>query len=231
MSPLPVRMIPKKEVVLNSVAEFLGIWAARGEASLSLTTKDGVTTIAFHHSFSGHPEDPLHPPPSPAGSTTKRRRRRRGPARRERDRHRAARHQAAQAGAPPASLPISASPAAPSTPEHLRDSGRSAMDTVSISPPKEIEREELEVPSEPPTTSASPPPSSTSTWTEAEREEFGKLDQGEQLQQVWDFMKSVAEKRQADRSVDLRRREEFVSSLAQVVIKEKLGKTSDVLNT
>ena len=30
----------KKEVVLNSVAEFLGIWAVRGEASLSLKTKD-----------------------------------------------------------------------------------------------------------------------------------------------------------------------------------------------
>ena len=44
------------------MAEFLGIWAVRGEASLSLKTKDGVTTIAFHHSLSGHPEDPLtHP--------------------------------------------------------------------------------------------------------------------------------------------------------------------------
>ena len=107
MSPLPVRMIPKKEVVLNSVAEFLGIWAVRGEASLSLNTKDGVTTIAFAHSFSGHPEDPLHPPPAP----TQRRRRHRGPARRERDRQRAARHQAAQmsqAGASPASPPSGA---------------------------------------------------------------------------------------------------------------------------
>ena len=64
MSPLPVKMILKKEVVLNSVAEFLGIWALRGEASLSLKTKDGVTTIAFTHSLSGHPEDPLHPPPT-----------------------------------------------------------------------------------------------------------------------------------------------------------------------
>ena len=52
MSPLPTRMTPKKQVVLNSVAEFLGIWAVRGEASLSLNTKDGVTTIAFTHSFS-----------------------------------------------------------------------------------------------------------------------------------------------------------------------------------
>ena len=107
MSPLPTRMTPKKQVVLNSVAEFLGIWAVRGEASLSLNTKDGVTTIAFTHSFSGHPEDPLHPPPAP----TQRRRRHRGPARRERDRQRAARHQAAQmsqAGASPASPPSGA---------------------------------------------------------------------------------------------------------------------------
>ena len=28
-------------------------------------TKDGVTTIAFSHSLSGHPEDPLYPPPAP----------------------------------------------------------------------------------------------------------------------------------------------------------------------
>ena len=72
MSPLPVKMMHKKEVVLNSVAEFLGIWAVRGEASLSLTTKDGVTTITFTHSLSGHPEDPLHPPPAAAGISPKR---------------------------------------------------------------------------------------------------------------------------------------------------------------
>ena len=58
-------MIKKKELVLNSVAEFLGIWAASGEASLSLSTKDGVTTIAFSHTLSGHPDDPLLPPPAP----------------------------------------------------------------------------------------------------------------------------------------------------------------------
>ena len=126
MSPLCARMNKKKEVVLNSVAEFLGIWALRGEASLSLETKDGVTTIAFTHSLSGHPEDPLHPPPAAAGISPKRGR---GPARRERDRQ-----QAAQAGAPPASTPPAAPPAAPSTPEHLRDSGRSILDTLSVSP-------------------------------------------------------------------------------------------------
>ena len=98
------------------------------------------------------------------------------------------------------------------------------MDTVSISPSKEIEREEHEVPSEPPTIFAT---SSTSTWTEAEREEFGKLDESEQIQQIYDFMKSQAEKRRAERSAD----REFLASQAQVVIKEKLSKISDVLNT
>ena len=118
-------MTQKKEVVLNSVAEFLGIWALRGEASLSLNTKDGVTTIAFTHSLSGHPEDPLHPPPAPAGTSPQRRRRcRRGPARREQDRQRAA-----LAGAPPDSPPPAASPAAPSTPEVLRETGGSNLDT------------------------------------------------------------------------------------------------------
>merc|ERR1712130_341255 len=92
MSPSPVKMIKKKELVLNSVAEFLGIWAVRGEASLSLSTKDGVTTIAFSHTLSGHPDDPLLPPPAPTG----RNRRQRGPARKERDRMRAARYQAAK---------------------------------------------------------------------------------------------------------------------------------------
>ena len=98
MSPLPVRMILKKEVVLNSVAEFLGCWAVGGKATLSLNTQDGVATIVFSNTLSGHPEDPLHPPPTPTGPAPQRRRRRhRGPARRERDRERAARHQAAQA--------------------------------------------------------------------------------------------------------------------------------------
>ena len=64
MSPLPVRMVLKKEVVLNSVAEFLGCWAVGGKATLSLNTQDGVTTITFSNTLSGHPEDPLHPPPS-----------------------------------------------------------------------------------------------------------------------------------------------------------------------
>ena len=84
------------------------------------------------------------------------RRRRRGPARRERDRQRAARHQAAQAGAPPASPPPAAIPAAPSTPEGLRESGRSNMDTLTISPTNE-KREEEEDPSSPNLKPGDPP--------------------------------------------------------------------------
>ena len=119
-------MIKKKEVVLNSVAEFLGIWAVKGKATLSLTTQDGVTTVTFSHSLSGHPEDPLHPPP-----VAPQRRRHRGPARRERDRQRALRHQAALAGVPPA-LPSSAAvPAAPSTPEVLQSREQSNLATLT----------------------------------------------------------------------------------------------------
>ena len=145
-------MISKKEVVLNSVAEFLGCWAVGGKATLSLDTVDGVTTITFSNSLSGHPESPLHPPPAPAGPAPRRRHRRhRGPARRERDRQRAARHQAAQARAPPAHPPASlaAAPAAPSTPEGLRNPERSDLDTLTVSPTKEEREEAPSTPSTP----------------------------------------------------------------------------------
>ena len=210
-------MIKKKEVVLNSVAEFLGIWAVKGQATLSLTTQDGVTTVTFSHSLSGHPEDPLHPPP--AAPQRRRRRRHRGPARRERDRLRAVRHQAALAGVPPAS-PSSVVSAAASTPKVLRSREQSNIATLTISPNSE-RREENEDPStldraeppEPSPTCASPPTSSTA------------------LAEVWDFLKQAEEQRQADREADQVHREECFASLAQDVIKEKLDKTSDVLNT
>ena len=152
MSPLPTRMILKKEVVLNSVAEFLGCWAVGGKATLSLNTQDGVTTISFSNTLSGHPEDPLHPPPA----LQRRRRRHRGQARRERDRQRAARHQAAQAVAPPASPSPAAAPAAPSTPEVLRNTEGSNLDTLTISPTNE-KREEEEDPSSPNLKPGDPP--------------------------------------------------------------------------
>ena len=44
MSPLPVKMILKKEVVLNSVAEFLGCWAVGGKATLSLNTQPNLNS-------------------------------------------------------------------------------------------------------------------------------------------------------------------------------------------
>ena len=49
--------------------------------------------------------------------------------------------------------------------------------------------------------------------------------------EVWDFLKSAAEQRQADQEADQAHREKCFASLAQVVINKKLGKTSDVLNT
>ena len=121
------------------------------------------------------------------------------------------------------------------------------MDTVYISPSKDSEREEhesdsgagslrssespgasgyCEVPSEPPTTYSSPPTSSTSTWTEADQEEFGKLDESEQIQKIYDFLVQ-SEKKRAEQSFD----RESLLSQAQVVIKEKLSNISDVLNT
>ena len=144
-------MVLKKEVVLNSVAEFLGCWAVGGKATLSLNTQDGVTTITFSNTLSGHPEDPLHPPP-----TQRRRRRHRGPARRERDRQRAARHQAAQAGAT-----LASQAATPSTPEVLRNTEGSSLDTLTISPTIE-QREELveEDPSSPGSTEVVSPTAS-----------------------------------------------------------------------
>ena len=49
-----------------------------------------------------------------------------------------------QAGAPPASPPPAASPAAPSTPEVLRETGGSNLDTLAISPTNEKREEEEE---------------------------------------------------------------------------------------
>ena len=209
-------MIKKKEVVLNSVAEFLGIWAVKGQATLSLTTQDGVTTVTFSHSLSGHPEDPLHPPP--AAPRRRRRRRHRGPARRDRDRLRAVRHQAAFAASP---TPVKVSAASSSTPEVLRSREQSNLATLTVSPNRE-RREENEDPStldradppEPPPTCPSPPTPATSA-----------------LAEVWDFLKQAEEQRQADREADQVHREECFATLAQVVIKEKLGKASDVLST
>ena len=83
------KMGTSESMVKCAFAEFLGCWLAGGEATLSLSTKEGNTTFTFATSL-GSPGAPLHPPsPSPP-----RPRRRRGPARRKRDQERAARHQA-----------------------------------------------------------------------------------------------------------------------------------------
>ena len=88
-------------LVKSAIAEFLGCWAAGGEATLSLSTQGGKLNFTTSNSL-GSPGTPLHPPP-PSGEkgatspATPRRRRLRGPARRERDRQRAARFQATRA--------------------------------------------------------------------------------------------------------------------------------------
>ena len=48
-------------------------------------------------------------------------------------------------------------------------------------------------PPEPPPTSTSRLKSSTSTWTEAEGEEIGELDESKQIQQIYDFLKFDSE--------------------------------------
>lgn len=89
-------MATTSDLVRCAVADFLGCWEVQGEATLSLTTKDGNTTLAFTTSL-GHHDTPLRPaaaPAAPPAPPTPCRRRRRGPARQERDRARVARHQA-----------------------------------------------------------------------------------------------------------------------------------------
>ena len=137
-------MLSQKDLVNSSVAEFLGCWAVGGEATLTLNTLNGVTTVSFTTTLPGHPEAPLHPAPHSAGPPQHRPpqpRRHRGPAQKKRDRLRAARHQAALAGAlPPPTL--AAAPVAPSTPEALRNAERSDLDNLNVSCTSETRMEE-----------------------------------------------------------------------------------------
>ena len=98
-------MAQQKDLVYSLVAEFLGFWAVRGKANLTLDRVNGVTTVSFTTTLPGHPESPLHPPPLPAGAPAPfkppipppPRPRHRGSAEKERNRQRAARHQTAMA--------------------------------------------------------------------------------------------------------------------------------------
>ena len=126
------------QLVHCHVAEFLGCWAVGGQATLTLNTTNGATTISFTTTLPGHPGAPLHHSTSlPAGHTQHQRPghpgpplhpttptpglrprpHRRGPAQRERDRLRAARHQATQAKVHTTPPPVAAAPVAQSTPE------------------------------------------------------------------------------------------------------------------
>ena len=112
-------MAQQKDLVYSSVAEFLGCWAVRGKANLTLDTVNSVTTNSFTTTLPGHLESPLHSPPPRAGAPAPssppfpplRRPRHRGTAEKERNCQRAARHQAAMAmAAGPESLGSSTSP-------------------------------------------------------------------------------------------------------------------------
>ena len=89
-------MATTRDMVKCAVVDFLGCWEVKGEANLSLTTKGGITTLAFTTTL-GPPDTPLRPAAALPAPTTPCRRRRPGPARQERDRARVARHQAALA--------------------------------------------------------------------------------------------------------------------------------------
>ena len=131
-------MTTQMQLVHCHVAEFLGCWAVGGQATLTLNTTNGATTISFTTTLPGHPGAPLHHSTSlPAGHTQHQRPghpgpplhpttptpglrprpHRRGPAQRERDRLRAARHQATQAKVHTTPPPVAAAPVAQSTPE------------------------------------------------------------------------------------------------------------------
>lgn len=59
MSPWRQKMQLKSKVLVHSaVAEFISCWGVQGEATLSLTCKEGKATIAFSTSLEG-PESPL----------------------------------------------------------------------------------------------------------------------------------------------------------------------------
>ena len=51
-------MATTSDLVRCAVADFLGCWEVQGEATLSLTTKGGNTTLAFTTSL-GHHDTPL----------------------------------------------------------------------------------------------------------------------------------------------------------------------------
>ena len=80
-----------------SLAEFISVWSAGGNASLNLTTSGSTMNMSFNVSL-GHPGSPFSPPSAPSYCQ-----RQHGPAKKGCDRQRAARHQAALAAqSPPA---------------------------------------------------------------------------------------------------------------------------------
>lgn len=109
--------------------EFLQIWALGGEATLNLSTSNGITNVSFNCTI-GQPGAPHSLPPStatfPSPTSPPHQPRHRGPRERERNRLRAACHQAAKAKA---TSQVSPSPAAPAP---STDPATAASSTVSV---------------------------------------------------------------------------------------------------
>ena len=122
------------QFVAASVTEFLSVWCQGGEASLNLTTRNGLANVQFNCTL-GHPCALHSLPPSPSPSLTPapppHQPRHRGPAERERNRQRTARHQEARTAAP-----ASASPSAPSVNGSVTSSSSDAP--ISVTTPASL---------------------------------------------------------------------------------------------
>ena len=120
------------QFVVASVQEFMTVWAMGGDASLNLTTNNGLATVSFTCHL-GHPGAPNSPPSSSTPSTSSSRHpRHRGPTEKERNRQRAAHHQAARTTA---IAPVSeSSPSEPVATAPVMIASPPSTASVTISP-------------------------------------------------------------------------------------------------
>ena len=114
------------QFVAASLTEFLSVWSLGGEASLNLTTRDGLATVKFNCTL-GHPcaihSLPPSPTPSPTPARPPHRPRHRGPSERERNKQRAARHQEARTAALASSSPSSGTGSVIDSPSPFPETG------------------------------------------------------------------------------------------------------------
>ena len=179
-------------------------------AKLDLELGEGLPSSSLPTSTAADSTSPL--PTSPTALRPASGQRKRSKAARRKAKARAAAHQASLASRPDASSSPTAQPTAPasgapqrrplcllpSPPDGRRrvmSVGRREMPSISLlnldgaHPPLPPPLH----PPEPSPTYLSQPTSTTSAWTEADREEFRKLDEQEQIKQICDFLKTQSE--------------------------------------